>query len=80
MLRPTRPLPSLGSKARISHFGGEVEMGVVCAVHDDGRRVEVSCESGERMEFALNPATAKFVQADGAHGAQMELIGGAGGR
>ncbi len=49
-------------------------MGTVCAVGDCGRRVEVSCESGERLEFALSPATAKFVLVGAAHGAEMELL------
>lgn len=52
-------------------------MGVVCAVADAGRSVSVSCESGERMEFALSPSTAKFVLAGSTHGAEMELIGAA---
>lgn len=74
MLGPTRPVPRLGAKARISHFGGEVEIGVICALRDGGRRVEVSCESGEKLEFALSLATAKFVAAGSAHGAAMELL------
>lgn len=49
-------------------------MGTVCAVGDGGRRVEVSCESGERMEFALSPATAKFVLVGAVHGAELEML------
>jgi hypothetical protein len=49
-------------------------MGTVCAVGEGGRRVEVSSESGERMEFALSPATAKFVLVGAAHGAEMKLL------
>ncbi len=49
-------------------------MGEVCAVRDGGRCVIVSAQSGERLEFALSPATAKFVLAGSAHGADMELI------
>jgi hypothetical protein len=48
-------------------------MGVVCAVRDGGRCVTVSAQSGESFEFALSPATAKFVLAGDAHGADMEL-------
>jgi hypothetical protein len=51
-------------------------MGTVCSVGDGGRTVEVSCESGERLEFALSPATAKFVLVGAAHGAEMELLQG----
>jgi hypothetical protein len=74
MLSPTRPLPTTGAKARIRHFGGEVELGTICAVYDSGRGVEVSCESGEKMRFALSPSTAKFVLAGAAHGSEMELV------
>ncbi|HEV7943201.1 MAG TPA: hypothetical protein VGP17_10430 [Solirubrobacteraceae bacterium] len=74
MLAPTRPLPHIGARARIQHFGGDVVMGTVCVVGEGGRRVEVSCESGERMEFVLSPATAKFVLVGAAHGAEMELL------
>ncbi len=74
MLGPTRPFPHIGARARIQHFGGDVEMGTVCVVGENGRRVEVSCESGERLEFALSPATAKFVLVGATHGAEMELL------
>lgn len=74
MLGPTRPLPKMGARARICHFSGEVELCVVSGVCEGGRRVIVTCESGELLEFVLNPATAKFVVADDAHGASMELL------
>lgn len=51
-------------------------MAIVSAVRDGGRCVLVSCEGGETLEFALSPATAKFVLAGSAHGADMELLGG----
>jgi len=57
------------------HFGGGVESGVVLAVHDSGRRVQVRGEEGEVREFVLSPATARFVSADGAHGPRLELLG-----
>ena len=41
MLEPSRPLPRVGAPARIKHFGGGVERGVVVAVHEQGRRVSV---------------------------------------
>lgn len=74
MLGPTRPLPKVGARARICHFGGEVELGVVSGVCEGGRRVLVRCESGELLEFSLSPATAKFVAAGDLHGASMELL------
>ncbi len=45
------------------------------AVGDEGRRVEVRCESGEKLAFVLSPATARFVAAGGAHGPRLELLG-----
>lgn len=77
MLGPTRPLPHVGARARVRHFGGEMELGIVCAVREGGRRVSVSCESGETIEFTLSQATAKFVLVGSAHGAEMELEAGA---
>jgi hypothetical protein len=75
MLGPTRPLPSVGTSARIVHFGGGHERCRVTAVHDDGRRVEVLGESGETLAFVLSPATARFVSAGSAHGPRLELLG-----
>jgi hypothetical protein len=75
MLGPSRPLPSVGTNARIVHFGGSHERCRVTAVHEDGRRVEVVGESGERLEFVLSPATARFVSAESAHGPRLELLG-----
>jgi len=60
---------------RIAHFGGGFESGVVLAVHDEGRRLQVRGEEGELLEFVLNPATARFVSAGGAHGPRLELLG-----
>ena len=57
------------------HFGGGFESGVLLAVHDDGRRVQVRGEGGEVREFVLSPATARFVSADSAHGPRLELLG-----
>ena len=68
-------MPRVGGAARITHFGGGREAAVVSAVHDGGLRLSVDSESGERFEFVLSPATAKFVPADSAHGARLELLG-----
>ncbi len=76
VLSPSRPLPRVGARARIAHFGGGFEPGVVLAVSDQGRRLEVRSESGEVLEFVLSPATARFVSAGGAHGPRLELLGG----
>jgi hypothetical protein len=63
----------VGAKARVAHFGGSFERGTVLAVYDEGRRLRVSCEGGEVLEFVLSPATARFVSADSAHGPRLEL-------
>jgi hypothetical protein len=78
VLGPSRPLPRVGARARIAHFGGELEHGIVVAVHDEGRRLEVRDASGAVLEFALNPATARFVAAGRAHGPRLELLGDGG--
>ena len=68
-------MPRVGADARIVHFGGGFERGVVLAVHDDGRRLEVRDEAGAVLEFVLSPATARFVSAVGVHGPRLELLG-----
>jgi hypothetical protein len=67
-------VPTLGARARVAHFGGGFEAAVVAEVHDEGRRLHVRCESGEILEFALSPATARFLAAGSSHGARLELL------
>lgn len=67
-------MPRVGARARIAHFGGSFEAGIVTAVHEDGRRLEVRGEDGALLEFVLSPATARFVSASGAHGPRLELL------
>jgi hypothetical protein len=74
VLGPSRQPPRVGARARIKHFGGGLEHGVVLAVHDAGRRLEVRDEAGEVLEFVLSPATARFVSAGGVHGPRLELL------
>ncbi len=74
MLGPSRPVPKLGARARVAHFGGGFEPVTVTAVRDEGRSVEVRCEGGDTLEFALSPATARFVAAGSSHGARLELL------
>lgn len=74
MLKPTRPLPHVGSEAQILHFGGAYEAAVVTAVHEDGRRLTVLADGGETFEFLLNAATARFIAAGSAQGARLELL------
>jgi hypothetical protein len=68
-------MPRVGAQARIAHFGGGHERGVVVAVSDDGRRLQVRGEDGELLEFVLSPATARFVSAGSAYGQRLELLG-----
>jgi hypothetical protein len=74
MLGPSRPVPRVGAKARIAHFGGGFEWGTVLAVHEEGRRLQVRGEGGELLEFALSPATARFLSAGRTHGQRLELL------
>jgi hypothetical protein len=75
VLGPSRPVPRVGARARIAHFGGGFELGTVLAVHEEGRRLQVRGESGEVLEFVLSPASARFVAAGGTHGPRLELLG-----
>jgi hypothetical protein len=75
VLGPSRPVPRVGARARIAHFGGDFEPGTVLAVHEGGRRVEVQgVEGGESIEFVLSPATARFVAAGSSYGTRLELL------
>jgi hypothetical protein len=74
VLGPTRPFPKVGAPARIKHFGGQAESGVVVAVEGEGRRLRVRGEDGELYEFVLSPANARFVPAGDAHGPRLELM------
>jgi hypothetical protein len=67
-------MPRVGARARVAHFGGGFESAVVAEVHDEGRRLYVRCEGGEMLEFALSPATARFVASGSSHGARLELL------
>ncbi|HLL91502.1 MAG TPA: hypothetical protein VK252_01080 [Solirubrobacteraceae bacterium] len=66
-------MPRVGARARIVHFGGAVEQVVVVAVREEGRHLDVRDEAGQVLEFALNPATARFVAAGDARGPRLEL-------
>jgi hypothetical protein len=76
MLGPSRPVPQVGARARITHFGGDAEAGTVVSVADGGRRLRVRDQSGETREFVLNPATARFIAAGVPHGPRLELLDG----
>jgi hypothetical protein len=73
--RPSRPVPRVGARARIVHFGGGAEDVAIVAVEDGGRRVRVRDEGGRVHEYVLNPATARFVLAADSRGPRLELAG-----
>lgn len=72
---PSRPVPYVGQRARIVHFGGSIERGVVVAVWEEGRRLDVRGEGGQERAYVLSPATARFVPEDDSRGARLELDG-----
>jgi hypothetical protein len=75
VLGPSRPLPRVGAPARIARFGGSFEHATVVAVEDEGRLLRVRSEGGELLEFALNRASARFLQAGIVNGPRLELLG-----
>lgn len=74
MLEPSRPVPIVGARVRIAHFGGGFEQGTIVAVREDGRRLEIRGEAGDTHEFVLSPATARFVSAASAQGPRLDLL------
>ncbi len=68
-------MPREGTRARVAHFGGDYESATVVAVSEQGRRLSVLCESGETLDFALQPATARFVATGLGQGPRLELLG-----
>jgi hypothetical protein len=74
VLGPSRPLPRVGARARLAHFGGGFEQATVTAVREQGRRLEVCSDAGELLEFVLSPASGRFVCAGEAHGPRLELL------
>ena len=54
-------------------FGGETHQATIVEVSEGGRLVSVETEAGERLDFELNGATARFVLAGEAHGPRLEI-------
>ncbi len=68
-----RRTPRVGDRVRIVHLAAW-EDGMVLAVHDGGRRVEVRGEEeGVTHEFVLSRATARFVSG-GSHGPRLRWL------
>jgi hypothetical protein len=72
--RPSRLPPRLGAQARIARFGGGFERATIVAVEDEGRLLRVRSETGEQLEFVLNRASARFLQAGAGNGPRLELL------
>jgi hypothetical protein len=56
---PLRVMPHIGRSVVVVYLDSRVA-GVISEVLEDGRRVIVNTEEGERIGFALNRATAAF--------------------
>jgi hypothetical protein len=68
-----RQLPVEGAEVTVLYLGVR-ESGVIAAVEDEGRSLEVETLAGDRLRFRLN-ATGWFVTADRA--ARLQLGGDA---
>ena len=55
MLGPSRPVPRVGARARIAHFGGSFERGTIIAVSEEGRRLRVRGERARRWSSSSAP-------------------------
>ncbi len=71
MLNPTRPVPRVGARAHIKHFGGGIEAGVVVAVEDEGRRLQVRTLTKTACD---TPHGADGGQAAGSDGELYEFV------
>src|SRR3974390_1054665 len=76
MLGPSRPLPRVGSRAHIVHFGGGRERATVLAGGGEGRLLEVESEHGRMLRFALSRGSARYLAEGLAHGPRLELLEG----
>ncbi len=71
---PLRSMPEVGGRVVVNYLGATVP-GTVRSVSDDGRRLEVMTEDGERLAFALNRATATFTAEGEQTGARLTFVG-----
>jgi hypothetical protein len=68
-----RQLPVEGAEVTVVYLG-VTEPGVIAAVEDEGRTLEVETLAGERLRFRLN-ATGWFVTADRSARLQLSAPG-----
>ena len=70
-MTPVRSMPIVGGAVLVRDLGWTAT-GVVNHIADDGRTIEVTTDSGDRITFTLRPATARFAAANGT--AQLTFI------
>ncbi len=58
-MKPSRPLPRVGMRATVRYLATAVGA-VVERVEDDGRRLVVLTDDGQRLEFTLRLATGHY--------------------
>jgi hypothetical protein len=58
-----RVVPTVGASVTVAYLGGNVA-GTVTWVGQDLRTLAVDTADGDRVEFGLSPATARFVALD----------------
>ncbi len=63
MASPSRPIPVEGMLAEVQYLSVQVGA-VVVSVTDEGRRLSVLTDDGERIEFLLRRSTGKFHAVD----------------
>ena len=66
-------MPEIGGQVVIEYLGSTV-VGTVQSITDEGRRLEVETEDGQRLTFALNGATAMFTAGGLQTGARLRFI------
>jgi hypothetical protein len=65
-------MPTAGARVTISFLGRQVG-GLIDEVQDDGRRLLVATDDGERMTFALSRANGQFVHEGDQTGARLSF-------
>lgn len=63
-MSPVRAMPIVGGTVVVRDLGWTAT-GTVQHVAEDGRTIEVTTETGDRITFTLRPATARFAAANG---------------
>lgn len=64
-MRASRIMPVVGGRALVIYLGARSDA-VIDTVSEDGRRLEVLTDDGERLEFVLRLRTGRFHSPDDA--------------